>query len=110
MAKRTNSTTYSSNYSVVKICAFWGLVLAGVAGLINFILKLLELLGVVITWGGKVSGACSFISQIALLVSAWLAAWDFVKTKSRGWRIVFWVFFVLAILGLVGLGINSWIK
>lgn len=107
--KRTRTTTTSSgNYPLVKICAFWGVVLAGVAGLVSFILNLLAKCGVTIEWGGKVAGACSFIAQIALFVSAWLAAWDYVKYKSYGWRVVFWVFFVLGILGLVGLGIGSW--
>ncbi|MDE6075533.1 MAG: hypothetical protein K2G26_03765 [Clostridia bacterium] len=109
MAKRrTTTTTSSSNYSLVKVCAFWGVVLAGVAGLISFVFSILEKCGVIVTWGSKVSGACSFIAQIALFISAWLAAWDYVKYKSKGWRVVFWVFFVLGILGLVGLGIASW--
>lgn len=105
---RTTTTSGTSNYSLVKVCAFWGVVLSGIAGLISFMLKLLQIIGVEIKWGGKVSGACSLIAQIALFISAWLAAWDYVKFKSRGWKIVFWVFLVLGILGLVGLGINSW--
>lgn len=112
MAKKktkTTNTTSNSNYSLVKVCAFWGVVLAGVAGLVTFILRLLQLIEVSIGWGSKVAGACSFIAQLALFVSAWLAAWDYVKYKSQGWRITFWVFFVLGILGIVGLGINSWL-
>ncbi len=106
--KTNNSSTSTSNYSLVKVCAFWGVVLAGIAGLVSFILNLLGKCDVHIGWGNKVAGACSLIAQIALFVSAWLAAWDYVKYKSQGWRIIFWVFFVLGLLGLVGLGLGTW--
>ncbi|MDE6691127.1 MAG: hypothetical protein K2K04_04070 [Clostridia bacterium] len=107
--KKTRTTTTStSNYSLVKVCAFWGIVLAGIAGLISFILNVLGKCGVTIAWGGKVAGACNLISTIALFISAWLAAWDYVKGKSQTWKVIFWVFFVLALLGVLGIGIWSW--
>ncbi len=110
MAKKKTKTTSTStsNYSLVKVCAFWGIVLAGIAGLISFILNVLGKCGVTIAWGGKVAGACNLISTIALFISAWLAAWDYVKYKSQGWKVVFWVFFVLALLGVLGIGIWTW--
>ncbi len=41
--KKTRTTTTStSNYSLVKVCAFWGIILAGIAGLISFMLNLLN--------------------------------------------------------------------
>ena len=111
MAKKTRTTTTSStsNYSLVKTCAFWGLILAGIAGLISFMLHLLGICGVTISWGGKVAGACSLVAQIAIYISVWLAAWDYAKNKSQAFRILFWIFFVLSLLGLVGLGIGSWL-
>lgn len=112
MAKKSTknrTVIYSGHYPLVKVCAFWGVVLAGVAGLISFILKLLEVCGVIITWGSKVSGACSMIAQIALFISAWLAAYDYVRNKPKAWKTVYIVFLVLGILGLVGLGLNSFI-
>ncbi len=106
--KRTTTTTSSGNYSLVKVCAFWGIVLAGIAGLVSFILNLLAKCKVYIEWGGKVAGACNMVATIALFIAAWLAAWDYVKHKSQSWKIVFWVFFVLALLGVLGIGIWSW--
>jgi fatty-acid desaturase len=47
------------------------------------------------------------IAQIALFISVWLAAYDFVRNKSRSWKIVYLVFLILSILGLVGLGLGS---
>jgi hypothetical protein len=108
MAKRDRETSSSNgNYSLVKVCAFWGVVLAGIAGLITFILNLLEKCGVTISWGSSVSGVCSLIAQIALYVSVWLAAYDFVRYKSKGWKIVYLVFLILGILGLFGIGLGS---
>lgn len=110
MAKKTNkTTTTSSNYSLVKTCAFWGLVLAGIASLLVFIFAMLAKFGAHFDWAGKVTGACSLIAQIALYVSAWLAAWDYAKYKNKTFKALFWVFFVLSLLGLVGLGVNSWL-
>ena len=103
MAKRKTTTSTTSNYSIVKVCAFAGLVLAGVAGLVSFILWLLDKVGVYITWGNRVCGICSLLSQIALFVTVWLAAWDYVKYKKKAWRIIYIIFLVLGILGLFGL-------
>lgn len=108
MAKRNNTSSSSSgNYSLVKTCAFWGVVLSGIAGLITFILNLLEKCGVTISWGSRLSGICSLIAQIALFISVWLAAYDYVRNKGKGWRTVYWIFLILGILGLVGLGLGS---
>ncbi len=115
MAKKSTTskkttTVYAGHYSLVKVCAFWGVVLAGVAGLISFILKLLEACGVIITWGSKVSGACSMVAQLALFISAWLAAYDYVRNKPKAWKTVYIVFLILGILGLVGLGLNTFLN
>ncbi len=107
--KTTTTTSTSSNYSLVKTCAFFGLVLAGVAGIITFILNLLGKCGVHIDWGNRVSGVCSLISQIAVFIAVWLAAWDYVKNKGKTWKILYLVFFILSLLGLVGFGIGSWL-
>ncbi len=109
MAKKEKVYVTNGHYSIVKLCAFWGVILAGVAGLINFIVVLLEKMHVDVSWwGSKISGACNVISQIALLVSAWIAAYDYVKNKSKAWKIVFLVFFILTLLGFVGINISAW--
>jgi hypothetical protein len=105
--KNNNSTSSTSNYSLVKVCAFWGVVLAGVAGLITFLLNVLDKAGVHIDWGSRVSGVCSLIAEIAVFISVWLAAYDYVRGKGRTWKTVYWIFLILSILGLVGLGLGS---
>ncbi len=104
MAKRkTTTTTTSSNYSAVKFCAFVGLIVAGVAGLLSFIFWLLDACGVHIDWSGKVISVCNLISRISLFVTVWLAAWDYVKYKGKTWKIIYVIFLVLGILSFFGL-------
>lgn len=108
--KKTNTTTTTtSNYPLVKTLAFWGLILAGIASLLTFIFALLGKLGAHFDWAGRVTGACSLVAQIAIYISVWLAAWSFARGKGQTYRILFWVFFVLSLLGLVGLGLNTWL-
>lgn len=112
MAKKTTTTkkvVYSGHYPLVKVCAFWGVILSGVAGLLSFVLNMLMVFGIQLTWGSKVCNACNLIAQIALFISAWLAAYDYVCNKRKSWKTVYIVFLVLGILGLVGLGLNSFI-
>lgn len=114
MAKKRTTTSSTSNYSLVRVCAFWSLVLAGVAEFISFILQLCykifsEKVNRGLGWLSSISGVCSLIAKIALFITVWLAAWDYVKGKGKNWRIVYWVFLVLSILGFVGFGISMWL-
>lgn len=113
MAKKSTknkTVVYSGHYPLVKVCAFWGVILAGIAGLISFILEVLALCDITIGWGSRLSGGCSMIAQIALFISAWLAAYDYVRNKPKAWKTVYIVFLVLGVLGLVGLGLNSFLR
>lgn len=103
MAKRSTTST-ESHYSTIRLLAFVGLVLAGISGLLAFILWILAKFEVTIGWGERARSICSLISQIALFVTVWLAAWDYVKFKSKVWRVLYFVFLVLSILGLFGIG------
>ncbi len=110
MAKRNKTKTYSDgNYSAVKLFAFWGLVFSGAAGLVSFIFGLFAKLQIYVGWSGKISGLCSLMAQVALLLSVGIAAWAYVKNRARVWKIIYVVALILAILGVVGLGIYTWI-
>lgn len=107
MAKKQKNTTTTSNYSLVKTCAFWALVLSGIAQFISFILQMCykifsDKVNQSLGWLAKLSSVCSLISQIALFITVFLAAWDYVKGKGKNWRTVYWVFLIVAILGFVG--------
>lgn len=109
MTKRNKTKNSNGNYSAVKSFAFWGLVLSGVAGLISFIFSLLAKLQIYVGWGGRVSGICSLVAQVAFLLCVGIAAWDYVRNRARAWKTIYAVALVLAILGVIGLGIYTWL-
>ena len=107
MAKRTTktkTTTRTRTYSIPTLCAFWGIVLSGVAMFIGFFVKLLEICGVTISWANTLMGICSMISMVALLIAVAIPAYNFVKGKSRTWKIIFYASLLLYIWGIIGIG------
>ncbi len=111
MTKKTTKTTTtatSSNYHWVKVTAFWGLIIAGIVGIINFVISLLvklELISGVGSTLGRVINVMSLISELAFFISVFLAGYAHSRSKSKGWRIAFWVFAVMALLGILGVNI-----
>ena len=74
MAKKTTTTKRTTverreRRDLTKICAFWGILLSGVAMFIGFIISLLQLVGVTISWANTLRGICSMVSMIALLIA-----------------------------------------
>ena len=98
------TTTHTTDTGVTaKFCAFWGLVFSAVAGVVSFFFWLLVQLGVQIAWAGTVISICNLLSMLGMLVGVGLAAWSYVRGKSKGWKVVFWVAFALYVLGILGI-------
>ena len=98
-----NTTHSSDTGATAKFCAFWGLVFSAIAGIVSFVFWVLLKLGVQISWAGSVMSICNLLSMLGMLVGVGLAAWMYVRGKTKGWKIVFWVAFVLYILGILGI-------
>lgn len=111
MAKKnrsTTTTTTTSNYPIIKATAFWGIIISGIVGIINFIISIFVRLGVISGAGGtlgSILGVMNLIASLALFISVFLAAWAHSKGKTKVWRTLFWVFAILAILGLLGVNL-----
>lgn len=112
MAKKnkSNSSETITNYQVVKATAFWGIIIAGIAGLIGFVFRILtipdwEWLKKAFSPLNTVANVMNLVSSIALFISVFLAGWAHSKSKNKTWRILFWVFAILALLGLLGVNI-----
>ena len=109
MAKKTTTTT-TSNYPVVKLTAFWGIIISGVASLVALTFQLLcrfnwDWLSKAAAPLGTIAGIMQIIASIALFISAFLAGWSHSRGKSKVWKILFWIFSILALLGILGVNI-----
>lgn len=105
--KKTTTTTTSStsNYSIVKLCAYWGLVIAAIAALLIFVFRILAICGVTISWSGRLVSVCSTVAQIALLIAVLIPAYNYSRGKNAVYKAFFWVAVILIVLGLVGINL-----
>ncbi len=107
MSKKSETTT---NYSVVKTTAFWGIIISGIAGIITFVIQCLVKWNVISGAGsvlGTVIGVLNLIANLALFVSVFLAAYAHSKSVGKSLRVLFWIFAVLALLSILGFNLLS---
>lgn len=99
-SKTQKTTTTVRKRSMVEFCAFWGLaivaVLFVVTAILNAIRRLLEInvLDSVIT-------AFDVVAKVALLVAVGLPGFSYVRGRSTGWKVFFWVALIIYALGVV---------
>ena len=107
MAKKTKKTTTTSTtdwWGVVKFCAYVTMVVAALAAMLSFVFGLVARV-VDVSWAGRVTGICSMIAQVSLLVAVIIPAYKFMRTKNAVVRAFFWVAVIFLVLGLVGLNL-----
>ena len=106
--KKKNTTTGTGNYGIVKATAFWGIIISGIAGVVTFIIQCLIKWNVIGNAGSALNsavGILNLIANLALFISVFLAAYAHSKGKNKTWRILFWVFTILALLGILGFNV-----
>ena len=106
----TTTTTTTSNYHIVKLTAFWGIIIAGIVSLVTLVIKLLIVTKIITGAGSTVNtivNVFKLISDLALFVSVFLAGLAHSRSQTKTWRTLFIVFAVLAFLGILGLNIMS---
>ncbi len=106
MSKKSSET--ASNYGIVKATAFWGIIISGIAGIITFIIQCLIKWNVIGSAGSVMNTVLSvlnLIANLALFISVFLAAYAHSKSKGRTFRILFWIFAVLALLSILGFNV-----
>ncbi len=94
--KKPRSETAAKN-ELAAFCAFWALLIAGILFLVQLILNAI---GVNL---GSFAGIINIIVAIMLGLAVALTAYKYVRGKSKGWKIAYWVmiilYFVMAICG-----------
>ena len=97
----------SRRYTVtwVELCAFWGMVVAAFTHFFGGLFRALVNWAFSNSTAGNlltsIANICQLLGNIALLVAIALPAYQFVKYRTKGWRIFYWVALVLFILGVV---------
>lgn len=107
--KRTRTTTYTE-YGISKPLAFWGIIISGIAGFVTLIIKILIACKIITGAGSTVNsiiGIMNLIANLALFISVFLVALAYSRSRSQTWRVLFWVFSVLAFLSVLGFNILS---
>ena len=104
------SRRYSS-YTWTEICAFWGMIIASVSYIFSGVFRFLvdgsnDISHDVASILSLVSNIMSLLGCIALLVAIAIPAWQYVKYRSKGWKVVYWIALVVYVLG-VGFGMLS---
>lgn len=99
MARRYSSVTWT------EICAFWGMVIAGFTHFFGGLFRAL------VKWAfsdsnaarvlNRIADICTLLGNIALLIAIALPAYQFVKYKTKGWRVFYWIAFALFLVGVV---------
>ena len=102
MARRSYDVT---PHSFSQICAFWGMVIAAFThffgGLFHALVKWAFKDGAVYNILTTMVNVLQLIGNIALLIAIALPAYQFVKYKSKGWRIFYWISFALFIVAVI---------
>lgn len=105
MSRRYSTSTWT------EICAFWAMVISGFAylfgGAIRFIMSFVDDVAPrTMALLNNIINIITFVGNIALIVAIAIPAWQFVKYKGTGWKVVYWIalvgFALGAVLGLLG--------
>ena len=99
MARHSYSVTWT------EICAFWGMVVAAFThffgGMFHALVRLFFSDSKAASLLTNIANICQLLGNVALLIAIALPAYQFVKYKTKGWRIFYWVSLILFILGVV---------
>lgn len=96
MARKNKQRTESSaRHDLVKLCAFIGILISAIIFVVSAILSWVN------ADLGPIAGILNLVAALALLVAVAFPAWDYVKYKTKGWRIVYWIALIIYIFGCV---------
>lgn len=102
---------YSKSYTWAEFCAFWAIVISGfsylLGGLIRLILSFLkDVAPKTVNMINSVIGIFTFLGNLALIIAVAIPAWQFVRYRRVGWKVVYWIaligFALGAVLGMLG--------
>lgn len=101
MAKKKKNTEARERRDLTKFCAFWSLAISAllyiVSGVMRFVMWLVKNPPNL----GGVCGVLQFLANIALVIAVALPAYSYVRGRSRGWKVLYFVSLAIFALGIV---------
>ena len=97
----------SRRYTVTwtELCAFWGMVVAAFThffgGLFHALVRWILSDSKAANLLTNIANICQLLGNIALLIAIALPAFQFVKYRTKGWKIFYWISLALFVLGVV---------
>ena len=104
------SRRYTGTHTITELCAFWAIVISGFSYLLGGVIRLIKTLikdaPHTLSIINSIISVFTFLGNIALIIAVAIPAWQFVKYRSTGWKVVYWIalvgFALGAVLGLLG--------
>ena len=100
-----------STHTWTEVCAFWSMVISGFAYLFGGILKVITTFFSNFTPNtmallNKIINTITFVGSLLLIIAIAIPAWQFIKYRGVGWKVVYWIaligFAFGSVLGLLG--------
>ncbi|MDE5942628.1 MAG: hypothetical protein K2H30_00275 [Clostridia bacterium] len=104
MAKRNSA--HRERVNLTTFCAFWGMAIASImyicSGVINLLIKFVDSIS------SKTAGVLSqtvsvftLLGNIAMIIAIGLPAYGFVRGRTKGWKVFYWIVLIIFALGVV---------
>ena len=106
MAKRT-TRRYSESRDLTKFCAFWGVVIAAFmyifSGLLNLLIKFVDSIKASKSASvmSNIASVATLLGNIALIIAIAIPAYGYVRGKSKGWKVCYWLAIIVYAFGVV---------
>lgn len=107
MAKKEKATAAKERRDLTKFSAFWSIGISAILYIASGIMSFIIWLGndkmdeQVKGSMGTASGIMTFIGNILIIIALGLPAYGYVKGKSKGWKIFYWISIAIFALGIV---------
>ena len=86
-----------------RACAFWGILVTAILFVVSGILNWCGV-------GAQIVNIFYLLAKIALLIAVALPAYDWVRYRKTGWKVVYWIALVIYVFGVVFGVIRVYIK
>lgn len=81
-------------HDFVRACAFWGILVSAILFVVSAVLRFVDV-------KEDIFAIVDLLAKLALLAAVAIPAYDWVKYKKTGWRVIYWIALVIYVFGVV---------